>query len=598
VIEVEDVRRSFGPTEALAGVTLAAGPGEVLGLLGPNGAGKTTLIRLLATLLVADSGTVWVGGHDAATDPAAVRSLIGLAGQLAAVDGLLTGRENLDLIGRLYGLDRAERSRRAREVLEWIDLVDVADHRVHTYSGGMRRRLDLAATLVGRPAVLLLDEPTTGLDPRSRVEVWRHVEQLAADGTTVVLTSQQLGEVERLAHRIVLLDRGRVVAAGSADDLKRHVGGNVLEVRVTDEADLDVACRALVAAGDGPAQVDERLRQVTVPTGQGTTALVAAGRELGGVALDDLGIRRPSLDDVFFRLTGTDADGATPTPDPEAAIATSLPAPPPPPPAPVPLPLPVHRRRSGAGDAAAITGRALRRLRRTPQLLFFALVQPMLFVATLAPVFGRLVEQQTGVDYAQYLIPGVLVMTIALAAGGTGVALAEDLQAGVVDRFRSLPMARHALLVGRTLADLGRNSAAMVLVVAVGLLLGFRFQQGLVRGAAALALVALFGFALSWMFAAVGLAVRDVQTAQFVGFAPVLPLVFLSGAWIPVEAMAGGLRPFARNQPVNVTLTAVRSLVDDRATAGSLLPAVLWSLAMLAVFAPLAVRIYRRSASA
>jgi ABC transporter DrrB family efflux protein len=608
VIEVEDVRRSFGPTEALAGVTLAAGPGEVLGLLGPNGAGKTTLIRLLATLLVADSGTVRVGGHDAAADPAAVRSLIGLAGQLAAVDGLLTGRENLDLIGRLYGLDRAERSRRAREVLEWIDLVDVADDRVQTYSGGMRRRLDLAATLVGRPAVLLLDEPTTGLDPRSRVEVWRHVEQLAADGTTVVLTSQQLDEVERLAHRIVLLDRGRVVAAGSADDLKRHVGGDVLEVRVTDEADLDLACRALVAAGDGPAQVDERLRQVTVPTGQGTTALVAAGRRLGGIALDDLGIRRPSLDDVFFRLTGTGtgtgtgSDGAAPAPGVEAATTTVAVAAPAvleePSEPPRPAPLLVERRHSGISDAAAITGRALRRLQRTPQLLFFALVQPMLFVATLAPVFGRLVERQTGVDYAQYLIPGVLVMTIALAAGGTGVALAEDLQTGVVDRFRSLPMARHALLVGRTLADLARNSAAMVLVVAVGLLLGFRCEQGLVRGAAALALVALFGFALSWMFAAVGLAVRDVQTAQFVGFAPVLPLVFLSGAWIPVEAMAGGLRPFARNQPVNVTLTAVRSLVDGRATAGSVLPAVLWSLAILAVFAPLAVRTYRRSASA
>ena len=257
-------------------------------------------------------------------------------------------------------------------------------------------------------------------------------------------------------------------------------------------------------------------------------------------------------------------------------VPALVPEPSPPPTA---LPLPVDRRRSGAGDAVAITGRALRRLQRTPQLLFFALVQPMLFVATLAPVFGGLVERQTGVDYAQYLIPGVLVMSVALAAGGTGVALAEDLQAGVVDRFRSLPMARHALLVGRTIADLGRNSAAMVLVVAVGLVLGFRFQQGLVRGAAALALVALFGFALSWMFATVGLAVRDVQTAQFAGFAPVLPLVFLSGAWIPVEAMAGGLRPFARNQPVNVTLTAVRSLV-------------------LAVSAPLAVRTYRRSASA
>jgi ABC-2 type transport system ATP-binding protein len=592
VIQVEDAHRSFGDTEALAGVTLSVGPGEVLGLLGPNGAGKTTLIRLLATLLAADAGTVRVGGHDAASDPEAVRSLIGLAGQLAAVDGLLTGRENLDLVGRLYGLGGPERRQRTAEVLEWIGLVDVADDQVRTYSGGMRRRLDLAATLVGRPAVLLLDEPTTGLDPRSRVEVWRHIEQLAADGTTVVLTSQQLDEVERLADRIVLLDRGRVVASGSPDDLKRHVGGDVLEVRVSDEADLDLARAALVAAGDGPPQVEERLRQVTVPTRRGTAALVAAGRRLDGITLDDLGIRRPSLDDVFFSLTGRDGSPAAPGPEdgPDTDGGTR--------PAPGPgRPIPVARRRSGVSDAVAITGRALRRLQRTPQLLFFALVQPMLFVATLGPVFGRMVERQTGVDYAQYLIPGVLVMTITLAAGGTGVALAEDLQAGVVDRFRSLPMARHALLVGRTVADLCRNAAAMTLVVAVGLVLGFRFERGLARGLAALALVALFGFALSWVFATVGLAVRDVQAAQFVGFAPVLPLVFLSSAWIPVEVMAGGLQPFARNQPVGVTITAVRSLVDGGGVGAPVLGSVAWSLVIIAVFAPLAVRIYRRSAS-
>ena len=596
-----------------------------------------------------------VGGHDVATDPAAVRSLIGLAGQLAAVDDLLTGRENLDLVGRLYGLGTAERRRRTDDVLAWVGLADVAGHLVRTYSGGMRRRLDLAATLVGRPAVLLLDEPTTGLDPRSRVEVWRRVQELADDGATVVLTSQQLDEVERLADRIVVLDRGRVIASGTADDLKRRVGGDVLEVRVSDEADLDLARRALVDGHDGPlggdggamaaaglVKVEEGLRRVTVPTREGTAALVAAGRRLesAGVALDDLGIRRPSLDDVFFSLTGGDGPpegdgppGAAPAPTPRAAAPadqTRLPAPasvppqdePPPSPTPcaprshprgphrradrhadqAPQPLPpeppptVTRRHSGAGDAAAITGRALRRLWRTPQLLFFGLVQPVVFVITLGPVFGRMVEQQTGIHYPQYLLPGVLVMCVALAAGATGVALAEDLQSGAVDRFRSLPMARHALLVGRTVADLCRNAAASALVVVASVLLGFRFERGVMRGAAAFGLVLLFGFALSWVFAAVGLAVRDVQTAQFLGFAPVLPLVFLSGAWIPVEVMAGGLQAFARHQPVNVTLEAVRSLVNDGADTGTwVVRSLLWSVAILAVFARLAVISYRRS---
>jgi ABC-2 type transport system ATP-binding protein len=588
MIQVTDVRRSFEDTEALAGVALSVAPGEVLGLLGPNGAGKTTLVRLLATVLRPDSGSVLVGGHDTVSAPAAVRSLIGLAGQLAAVDDLLTGRENLDLVGRLYGLDRAERRRRTAEVLERVDLVDVGDRLVRTYSGGMRRRLDLAATLVGRPAVLLLDEPTTGLDPRSRAEMWRHVQELANGGTTVVLTSQQLDEVERLAHRIVLLDRGRVIATGTVDDLKRRVGGDVLEARAADEIDLDRVRTVIVDDGDGQVQVDESTRRVTVPTTGGTGALVAAGRRLesAGVALDELGIRRPSLDEVYLSLT--DGDGFSP---PEHADVTA--------PALAPTdPVPVPHGHSGARDVLAVTGRALRHLVRTPQLLFFALVQPMLFVLILMPVFGGLVEGETGLDYSQYLLPGVLVMTAALAAGSTGVALAEDVQAGVVDRLRSLPMARHALLVGRTLADLCRNSAALLGVVAVGLLVGFRFERGIVAGAAAVGLVLLFGYALTWVFAAVGLAVRDVQTAQFVGFAPVLPLVFLSGAWVPIDAMAGGLQPFARHQPVNVTLEAVRSLVVEGHTDGGtwVVRSVLWSLAILAVFSALAVRAYRRPA--
>jgi ABC transporter DrrB family efflux protein len=206
------------------------------------------------------------------------------------------------------------------------------------------------------------------------------------------------------------------------------------------------------------------------------------------------------------------------------------------------------------------------------------------------------VETQIDVDYIQYLLPGVLVMTTVLSAGSTGVALALDLQAGIIDRFRSLPMARHALLVGRTLADLARNAAATVLMVLVGVLMGFRFHGGVGRNVAALGLVLLFGYSLTWVFAAIGLAVRDVQAAQFLGFAPVLPLVFLSGSWIPVDVMAGGLQAFARNQPVNVAIEAVRSLVDEGGDPGAwVVRSVLWSVAILVVFVPLAVRTYTRS---
>ncbi|WP_322750078.1 MULTISPECIES: ATP-binding cassette domain-containing protein [unclassified Frankia] len=306
MIEVRAVTKRFGSIDALAGVDLSADAGTVLGLLGPNGAGKTTLVRILATLLRPDSGLATIAGYDVVRHAQRLRSMIGLAGQYAAVDEMLTGRENLELVGLLYHVGKAERRRRAQEVLERFSLTEAADRQVKTYSGGMRRRLDLGASLVGHPSVLILDEPTTGLDPRTRNELWTLIEDLVTDGTTVVLTTQYLEEAERLAHRIVVIDRGRVVAAGTADELKSRAGGAMLEARVVDPADLGRVAALLADLGDGPPQLDAERRRVAVPTGGGAKVLLAAGRRLDddGVALDDLGIRRPSLDDVFLSLTG------------------------------------------------------------------------------------------------------------------------------------------------------------------------------------------------------------------------------------------------------------------------------------------------------
>ena len=310
MIDVDGVAKRFGKTDALAGVTLVADRGEVVGLLGPNGAGKTTLVRIVATLLRPDAGRVRVGGVDVVRDPRKVRRLIGLAGQSAAVDELLTGRENLDLVGHLYGLARMDRERQTVAMLDRFGLADAADRRVATYSGGMRRRLDVAATLVGNPSVVLLDEPTAGLDPRSRNEVWALVDELAREGTTVLLTSQYLDEVERLATRIVVIDRGVVIASGTASELKAAVGGDVLETQVMDGDALDAACALVVDLGDGTSQVDRDERRIAVPTADGTAALVAAARRLddAGIRLADLSLRRPSLDDVFFALTGDTAE--------------------------------------------------------------------------------------------------------------------------------------------------------------------------------------------------------------------------------------------------------------------------------------------------
>ena len=308
IIQVEDLVKVFGGTvkvRALDGLSLTVDRGGIYGLLGPNGAGKTTLIRVLSTLLPPDGGTVRVAGVDVRADPARVRARIGLAGQSAAVDDHLTGRENLEMVGRLYGLSRREARLRAAEVLERIRLLEAADRQVRTYSGGMRRRLDLAASLVGRPQVLFLDEPTAGLDPASRRDLWELIGDLVAGGTTVLLTTQYLEEADRLADRIAVIDHGRLVSEGTGDQLKDRVGGSVLELTVPD-GDGTRTLQALRAMGANDAAWDRRRGQLVLAAPQGAATLAEALRRLhtAGVAPQDVTLRKPTLDDVFLTLTG------------------------------------------------------------------------------------------------------------------------------------------------------------------------------------------------------------------------------------------------------------------------------------------------------
>jgi len=305
-ISAEGLVKTYGTVRALDGVDLAVEEGTVLGLLGPNGAGKTTAVRILSTLIKADSGRATVGGFDVRAHPDAVRRIMGLSGQFTAVDEYLTGRENLTMFGQLYHLGRKAAKHRANELLEEFSLSDAGDRVVKTYSGGMRRRLDLAGALVARPKILFLDEPTTGLDPRSRLGMWDVISGLVRDGATVLLTTQYLEEADQLADRISVVDHGKVIAEGTADQLKDQMGGERLELVVADPSRVEEARTIMGEVGSGEVLVDAHTRRLSVPVQGGTSALVDAVRRLdaGGVEVQDMGVRRPTLDDVFLALTG------------------------------------------------------------------------------------------------------------------------------------------------------------------------------------------------------------------------------------------------------------------------------------------------------
>jgi len=313
--EVKNVYKYFGKTHALDGVSLKSEEGKIFGLLGPNGAGKTTIVRMLSTLSKPDKGEVYVLGMDVTKNAEKVRRSIGLAGQFAAVDEILTGRENIEMVGHLYHLPRKEVKKRAQDLLERLNLAEAADRPVKTYSGGMRRRLDLGASLVVRPKVLFLDEPTTGLDPRTRLDLWAIIRELVQEGASILLTTQYLEEADELADSITVIDHGKVIAEGTSDQLKRQLGGDVIEFQLSNMADREKALRSMDEIGSKKADFDEETLMVSVPVKDGSKILAEVVRALDKARIEpaSLSLHRPSLDDVFLSLTGKKTDTTEPS---------------------------------------------------------------------------------------------------------------------------------------------------------------------------------------------------------------------------------------------------------------------------------------------
>ena len=613
-VEAHDLVKVFprGNVRALDGVSLEVEAGTVLGLLGPNGAGKTTVVRILSTILGPDSGHASVLGLDVVSQAEAVRRTIGLAGQYAAVDENLTGRENIHMVARLSHLSRKVAARRAVELLEEFGLTSAGDRVLKTYSGGMRRRLDLAAALVANPPILFLDEPTTGLDPQSRQGLWTSIEELVREGTTVLLTTQYLEEADRLARDIVVIDHGRVIAQGTPAQLKADLG---------DLGGLRDAGRAGRGRA-GPAPADAVLGEATgrrEPRHRAHRDRRAQGGRRGAARAR---CRRGN-----HRRPGT--PGAQPrrrVPEPHRSqdddrrgrrgrgiqtqarlrpgtqrrrdrregcrMTTTLTRP-----AQLIQSDQGHRLAWAVADIVTMAKRNILAVLRTPEALFFTTLQPIMFVLLFTYVFGGAIHVPGG-HYIDFLMPGVFVQTVIFGAMSSSAGLAEDLHKGIIERFRALPMSRSAVLAGRTTSDLVRNFFVMILITLVGVAVGFRIGTNFGLFVCGVLVILFFAYALSWGFAYIGLSAPNAETAQVMVFPLIFPLLFASSAFVPVASMPGWLQVFAEHQPVTQVVNASRSLMVGGALhdSGAVWSALLWTVGLLVVLAPIAVRKYRRVA--
>ena len=580
-IVARDVCKSFGEHVVLDKVSLAVEEGTILALLGPNGAGKTTMVRILSTLIPADSGSMRIAGHDVVTDPDGVRAVIGVTGQFSAVDNLLTGAENLQLMADLRHLSRETGRRRVAELLEQFDLTDAAHKLLSTYSGGMRRRLDLAMTLVDQPRVIFLDEPTTGLDPRSRRTMWQIIRELATAGVTILLTTQNLDEADHLAHQIAVLDRGRIVAEGTPAELKSRIPGGHVRLHFADLHEFHSAADLLPVAGPRP----------------GPARSAGPGRRLRGLAPRTA---RPAAPRTYRGRTAVD-----PHSRPRRRVLRRYWQPRQRPARPGP-----HTTRSGTmttlayrlSDSRVMLRRNLKHQLRYPSMTVMLIGLPIVLLLLFVYVFGGQLGAGLGAHlgrhaYLDYVVPGLLLITVASVVQGTSIMVAMDMTGGIIDRFRTMAIARASVLIGHVLGSLIQTLAAMAILVGVAFGLGFHSSAGPLEWLATIGILALFAFALIWLAVALGLAAKSVEAASNTPMILLL-LLFLSSGFVSTATMPTGLRQFAEYQAFTPVADTVRGLFSGGAIGDHAIAAIAWSVGIAVLAYIWAVRLYntRRAA--
>lgn len=592
-IEATGVEKYFGKKQALNGVDLKVKKGTIHAVLGPNGSGKTTLVKILSTLLKPGGGMVKVGGYDVEKEPDKVRELIRLTGQSASVDEELTGYENLYLIARLLGYPASEARQRTRELISAFDLEESSNRLAKTYSGGMRRKLDIAASIVSVSDILFLDEPTTGLDPRSRNSLWSFIKSLARQGTTVLLTTQYLEEAERLADMITVLDGGHVISEGTSDELKTSVGNNMLHVQL-DGQPVEMSLDMVLSHFKNPApHIDPGGKRISFPvSGQKHAITILEKLQQNHVALSGFNLSRPDLNEVFLALTGKSAEtveeenGASTVNGPgvkqpgssmDSLIEHAQP----------------YQKAGLLNNKLMFGWRNLVKIKHIPEQFMDVLITPIMFTFMFTFLFGGALAGST-IAYLQFFIPGILAQTLTFNAMYAGINISNDVSRGIFDRFRSMPIWLPAPLSGIFVGDFFRHLISGILVLLFGYILGFRAETGLLGFALSFFIMIAFAMSVSWIFIIMGLTMRTPSAVMSVGWLILMPLVFMSNIFADPATMPQWLQTFISYNPLAWQVDAVRGLLAGNPSSGDIFKALLASLAFTIVLFPLAIYFYKK----